>query len=157
MIHTVHSDRHFTFRSSANKLKFRSDPLRKTIFFCCDEKKFWSGRIMSYYPYMVSVYRSCLPELNRSLRSSSVQRSLPSESTRSLFLISTIVQKKLNRLVIKKKLFSFVKQSGFFGSVSIMKGKLISGFSEQQPLARPLQVICIKFCIFTAVKKNKLN
>lgn len=38
---------------------------------------------------MVSVYRSCLPELNRSLRSSSVQRSLPSESTR--FLRATTV------------------------------------------------------------------
>ncbi len=32
---------------------------------------------MSYYQYMQSVYRSCLPQLNRSLRSSSVERSLP--------------------------------------------------------------------------------
>ena len=32
---------------------------------------------MSYYQYMVSVYRSCLPQLNRSLRSSSVSRSSP--------------------------------------------------------------------------------
>jgi len=32
---------------------------------------------MSYYQYMVSVYRSCLPQLNRSLRSSSVIRSSP--------------------------------------------------------------------------------
>jgi len=44
---------------------------------------------MSYYPYMVSVYRSCLPELNRSLRSSSVTRSLPLESSR--FLRATTV------------------------------------------------------------------
>ena len=32
---------------------------------------------MSYYQYMQSVYRSCLPQLNRSLRSSSVERSMP--------------------------------------------------------------------------------
>jgi len=32
---------------------------------------------MSYYQYMVSVYRSCLPQLNRSLRSSSVTRTSP--------------------------------------------------------------------------------
>ena len=32
---------------------------------------------MSYYQYMVSVYRSCLPQLNRSLRSSSVTRMSP--------------------------------------------------------------------------------
>ena len=32
---------------------------------------------MSYYMYMQSVYNSCLPALNRSLRSSSVERSLP--------------------------------------------------------------------------------
>jgi len=32
---------------------------------------------MSYYQYMVSVYRSCLPQLNRTLRSSSVTRTSP--------------------------------------------------------------------------------
>ena len=32
---------------------------------------------MSYYMYMQSVYNSCLPALNRSLRSSSVERQLP--------------------------------------------------------------------------------
>ena len=35
---------------------------------------------MSYYMYMQSVYNSCLPQLNRSLRSSSVERSLPRPS-----------------------------------------------------------------------------
>lgn len=44
---------------------------------------------MSYYLYMQSVYRSCLPDLNRSLRSSSVERSLPLESAR--FLRATTV------------------------------------------------------------------
>merc|ERR1712038_1329708 len=36
---------------------------------------------MSYYQYMQSVYRSFLPQLNRSLRSSSVERQVPPRST----------------------------------------------------------------------------
>ena len=53
---------------------------------------------MSYYQYMQSVYRSCLPQLNRSLRSSSVERSLPKtyystsyEDTSNRFMRATTV------------------------------------------------------------------
>jgi len=42
---------------------------------------------MSYYQYMQSVYSSCLPQLNRSLRSSSVER-LASNATRSNYYTS---------------------------------------------------------------------
>jgi len=39
------------------------------------------GSKMSYYQYMQSVYRSFLPQLNRSLRSSSVERQSPPRAT----------------------------------------------------------------------------
>ena len=42
---------------------------------------------MSYYQYMQSVYSSCLPQLNRSLRSSSVERQA---STRSNYYTSNV-------------------------------------------------------------------
>merc|ERR1712020_63076 len=43
--------------------------------------EFEGGSKMSYYQYMQSVYRSFLPQLNRSLRSSSVERQTPPRST----------------------------------------------------------------------------
>jgi hypothetical protein len=49
---------------------------------------------MSYYQYMQSVYRSCLPQLNRSLRSSSVERL---ESTRASQYYTNSLQDNTSR------------------------------------------------------------